>query len=813
MKYRLCMSLAILAQSLVSQSFDRYMALISKEFLTGNHYAAIIHLEKALEYKRETDSLRYLCAISCYNLNAWAKAEKYFKSLQKTDFETRHPEINYYLAQCLLGQGKYNEAKTHYLAYQADMSDDDERKTEIEYRLQTIQWASAQSKKKDPLIKIKRIENAVNTEASEFAPRYYHGSLYVSSQNYLEADKKAKPKKTISQVLRFTGDHYQPVPLDSQLAEPMQHMAHLSFSPDKKLAAFTICQYAEGSTELSCKIYLKKKLKEKWSPRISLPAPVNMPGYNSTHPFLSVDKPSGLMRLYFVSNRPHGKGGTDIYSVLLDDELSPSGETNHEEWNTPLNEYCPYYSADDDAMYFSSDGHPGFGSQDIFKYAFSGKDSLQIINMGNTINSSYDDLFFAKAENPRAAYFVSNRPGSTYLDQDLQACCFDVYKVNFIPATLDLSVYTFDQYDTSALANVKIELYDITDKDSLALVSELPNESSHLFKIKEDRKYRIVASKKNFIGDSVEFTTIKLSSLEGITKNVYLTEKKNLQAFTFEKTTNVVLKNVSVQLWNITDNILLDEFTNKDSNNFNFTLLKGRDYKLLAKKNKYEPAELIITAKETAAEPVLTRNLYLELAAISELRKLLPIKMFFDNDYPDPKSEADTTRFGFLEIYNDYLDRKGVYMYQYAHKLQGYQKTKAILEIDSFFEWNVRTGAEKLQLFMDKLHIILEEGHNIDIFIKGFASPRAKSEYNQRLSARRVSSIRNEFDRYRNGIFHDYIVNTQFKIKELPFGESMASSDVSDDLEDVRNSIYSLKAAYERRVEILEILKGVDENQ
>lgn len=96
--------------------------------------------------------------------------------------------------------------------------------------------------------------------------------------------------------------------------------------------------------------------------------------------------------------------------------------------------------------------------------------------------------------------------------------------------------------------------------------------------------------------------------------------------------------------------------------------------------------------------------------------------------------------------------------------------------------------------------------------MKGFASPRAKSDYNQHLSSRRVYSVRNEFDRYSNKVFHDYIVNRNFKIKEIPFGESLSSNDVSDKLEDTRNSIYSLKAAYERRVEILEILKGVEEN-
>ena len=74
-----------------------------------------------------------------------------------------------------------------------------------------------------------------------------------------------------------------------------------------------------------------------------------------------------------------------------------------------------------------------------------------------------------------------------------------------------------------------------------------------------------------------------------------------------------------------------------------------------------------------------------------------------------------------------------------------------------------------------------------------------------------MSSIRNEFNVYQNAAFQPFIVSENLKIKQIPFGESQSNADVSDNLEDVRNSIYNLKAAFERRVEILEILKGVDD--
>ncbi|MBK7232520.1 MAG: hypothetical protein IPH93_09705 [Saprospiraceae bacterium] len=141
------------------------------------------------------------------------------------------------------------------------------------------------------------------------------------------------------------------------------------------------------------------------------------------------------------------------------------------------------------------------------------------------------------------------------------------------------------------------------------------------------------------------------------------------------------------------------------------------------------------------------------MSAIAELRRLLPIRLFFDNDMPNPKSDSDTTNVLFSQIYNDYVAKKGNYIKEFTRGLRGTAKEKAIIEIDTFFEKDVKINGDKLELFMDKLLIILEEGHEIDIFLKGYASPRAKSDYNQKLSSRRVNSIRNEFNRYNKSSF------------------------------------------------------------
>ena len=126
--------------------------------------------------------------------------------------------------------------------------------------------------------------------------------------------------------------------------------------------------------------------------------------------------------------------------------------------------------------------------------------------------------------------------------------------------------------------------------------------------------------------------------------------------------------------------------------------------------------------------------------------------------------------------------------------------------ISDFFELEVEKGYIWLEKFSEILLERLEQGDTVEIFLKGYTSPRAKKEYNLALSKRRISSVKNYFQVYQDGQLIPFLSSQQFKISERPFGEATAASTVSDVLEDLRNSIYHPDAARERRVEIVEIL-------
>ena len=103
----------------------------------------------------------------------------------------------------------------------------------------------------------------------------------------------------------------------------------------------------------------------------------------------------------------------------------------------------------------------------------------------------------------------------------------------------------------------------------------------------------------------------------------------------------------------------------------------------------------------------------------------------------------------------------------------------------------------------------LKKGKSIEIAIKGFASPLAQSDYNKLLTERRISSVINYFSAFQNGALLPYLNNrsgdTKLIIKKIPYGEEKSEKMVSDNPQDRQNSVFSISAARERRVEILRI--------
>lgn len=151
-------------------------------------------------------------------------------------------------------------------------------------------------------------------------------------------------------------------------------------------------------------IYRAHLIDGKWSNIEDLS--INSNDFSNAHPALS----SGEEFLWFSSDRPGGYGQSDIYSVEIFEDDSMGIPANLGGMvNTIGRETFPFVSSEDH-LYFSSDGHFGFGGLDIFYWDPLDELTAYPINLGAPLNSPADDFAFS-IDSTGSGYFSSNRPG------------------------------------------------------------------------------------------------------------------------------------------------------------------------------------------------------------------------------------------------------------------------------------------------------------------------------------------------------------------------------------------------------------------
>lgn len=154
----------------------------------------------------------------------------------------------------------------------------------------------------------------------------------------------------------------------------------------------------------------RKSAAEAWETPINLGEPVNS-RFNEASASLSSD---GL-ELYFDSNRPGGQGGVDIWVSRRASRSIP--------WSTPVNpglvvnsaasEGTPKLSADGLSLFFNSDQADVFGATDIWVTTRTSPSApwQSPINLGPVVNGPDVDWCPALSPDGLALMFQSNRAG------------------------------------------------------------------------------------------------------------------------------------------------------------------------------------------------------------------------------------------------------------------------------------------------------------------------------------------------------------------------------------------------------------------
>ena len=214
---------------------------------------------------------------------------------------------------------------------------------------------------------------------------------------------------------------------------------------------------------------------------------------------------------------------------------------------------------------------------------------------------------------------------------------------------------------------------------------------------------------------------------------------------------------------------------------------------------------------------------------VAEMKLLVPLTLYFHNDEPDKKTLAITTTKNYKKTYEDYSAMRDLYKKEYSKGAKGSDLERANNDIDVLFEDSVDAGMQDLEKFAQLMLKVLKDGEKVSITMKGYCSPLASTDYNVNLAKRRISSLRNYFMEYENGVFVPYVNNTNKKTSDsllqpekVPkgdeveneasiaffnedIGELKARPNVSDDYYDTKNSIFNPAAAIERKIQIIAV--------
>lgn len=204
------------------------------------------------------------------------------------------------------------------------------------------------------------------------------------------------------------------VPLDginTEFDEGAQTM-----TADGSYLVYTVCNRPNGAG--GCDLYFSEWTGTQWTPARSLGNHINSRWYEA-QPSISAD---GQL-LFFTSNRPGGQGKNDLYAC----GRRPDGK-----WSQPFNvgkqvntagqDQYPFWSADGQTLFFTSDGHPGLGGEDLFRTVL-GPDKVWSTpqNLGYPINTAANETTLFVALNGTTAYFSKREvdPATGVADVDL----------------------------------------------------------------------------------------------------------------------------------------------------------------------------------------------------------------------------------------------------------------------------------------------------------------------------------------------------------------------------------------------------------
>lgn len=344
-------------------------------------------------------------------------AEKALNYLSKLDYTQYYADnVEFYLARAYHLNSKFTEAIAMFEQFKANKFAEKELKDRVD--MYVTYCKNGVELSKNPLkIQIDNIGAPINTADAEYAPNIsadeseiyftYRGKNSMGGEQ-VSLDNPYSPVDSYYEDIYFsTKDVNNKWTNPSPLPPPINtedNNACVALTADGN-RIFIFNSIPDGDIG---SISESKRHGNEWEIPEELKGEVNSSAWEG-----DVSMSADWQYMIFASERPGGYGGSDLWSVELQEDGSWGNLKNlGKDINTPFDEHSPFLHPSGAFLVFSSKGHNTIGGYDLYRSDLNEKNEWgKPMNMGIPLNTPMDDVFYTISADGKHGYYASAKPG------------------------------------------------------------------------------------------------------------------------------------------------------------------------------------------------------------------------------------------------------------------------------------------------------------------------------------------------------------------------------------------------------------------
>lgn len=450
----------------------------------------------------------------CYQYTFdYKRAEDQFSKTYKSN---GYPDDAYLYGNALKNNEKYSEAIDVYELFIRSNPDSDSLIEAAITSMQGCNFILSDSKAKTEAI-VKLADTTVfNKGTSSFAVSYfgnYNRLMFTSARPGGVILKPEQQSEYLLDVYWTQKENGKWLPA-TNFGRPMNSAQHDAASSANNTNTIFYTRWSDENRKEQ-NIYLARMFDFKFFEAYKLDEKVNVPGYISIQPNISLDGKT----MYFSSNRPGGQGGMDIWKIALDSLGNIIGEAENLglKVNSSADEGTPFFHDATSTLFFSSNGYNSIGGLDIFKSNYDSEKHIYSIpeNMGTPINSSFDDSYLIFDARLEKGFFSSDREPCEF------GHCYNIYEILNSEIVVTLEGYTYIKGTETILPNSIVTIKDVKGVANNYTVTTDNNGYYHV-DITIGEEIFMKAKKEGYFADAAVINTKTITESTTLRQDFYL---------------------------------------------------------------------------------------------------------------------------------------------------------------------------------------------------------------------------------------------------------------------------------------------------